>query len=337
MKKQFEGKKIILAITSDFKIYECFIENLNLLGFETVLLCDNTPFRYKSNTHKVISFLRKVFLGDKSYKKKLQSAFRNATYLDTLHHVPNDFDYGLVIRPDLFDQNILELVQQKTKELYAYQWDGLNRFPMAATTIPLFKKFYVFDKQDLVNNPKVSILNNFYFDCYTAIFDSKKPAFDVYYLGSFDDRMDTLLVVCEQLHKLGLKLNINIMAKKSKAKKLKQYPYINILKKPISFKENLVHVANTKIILDMAHDSLHKGLSFRPFEALGYHKKLITTNTAIKDYDFYTQNNIHIYDNPTNLALFIKTDLVEIKPEIKHKYSFSYWIEHTLQITGSQP
>ena len=331
MIKKFEGKKIILAITSDVKLYECFIDNLNQLGFEVLLLCDTKPFKYKNNIHKIINFLRKIFLKDKLYKKKLQRLYKTSFYIDILNNAPNDFDYALFIRPDLFDESVIELVKEKSNSIYAYQWDGLNRFKDIYKTIPLFTKFYVFDKNDLAKNENVFILNNFYFDCYDDIISIDEPQYDVYYVGSYDNRIESILDICEQLYNWGLKLNIILKCSKSKIKKLKKYPYINIVHKPLSYKENLINVINAKIVLDIGHFSLHKGLSFRPFEALGYNKKIITTNTIIKDYDFYNQNNIHVFDNESNLENFIETDFITINPEIIKKYSFTNWLNYVLE------
>ena len=51
----------------------------------------------------------------------------------------------------------------------------------------------------------------------------------------------------------------------------------------LNFKENL---KKSKIIVDIHKYGIQDGLTFRVFEAIGYHKKLITTNKDIKTYDF---------------------------------------------------
>ncbi|WP_281637700.1 hypothetical protein [Flavobacterium marginilacus] len=324
-------KKIILAITADVKLYECFVNNLNQLGFEVLLLCYTEPFKYRDNLDRIINFLRKAFLNDKLHKKELHRRYTTSFYLDILNNTPNDFDYAFFIRPDLFNEQIIKLVKEKSTSIYAYQWDGLNRYKDVFKTIPLFDKFYVFDKNDLDKNENVSILNNFYFDCYDAIMNVAQPQYDVYFVCKYDDRIENILNICVQLHNLGLKLNIVIKCSKSKVKKLKKYPYVTVIHQHLSYKENLENTANAKILLDVGHFCLHKGLSFRPFEALGNDKKLITTNSSIKDYDFYNPNNILIYDDNSDLINFINTNYTPIAPEIKKKYSFTNWINYVLE------
>jgi hypothetical protein len=99
-------------------------------------------------------------------------------------------------------------------------------------------------------------------------------------------------------------------------------------------------VADSKCIIDLHHDSVHSGLSFRTFEALGFNKKLITTNPIIKDYDFYDDQNIFFADETTdfsNINDFLNSDYKEIDPIIKNKYSFSNWIKYILEIDDNTP
>ena len=55
---------------------------------------------------------------------------------------------------------------------------------------------------------------------------------------------------------------------------------------------------------------------------------MITTNTTIKEYDFYNENNILIIDreNPVISAEFIKKEYEKVDPEIYIKYSLEYWL-----------
>ena len=91
-------------------------------------------------------------------------------------------------------------------------------------------------------------------------------------------------------------------------------------------------VANSKMLIDVHHENLHKGLSFRSFEALGYDKKLITSNTIIREYDFYNEKNIYVIDNiNANFEEFLYQDYKQISIEIKNKYSFTNWIAYLLE------
>jgi hypothetical protein len=89
---------------------------------------------------------------------------------------------------------------------------------------------------------------------------------------------------------------------------------------------------NTKIILDIQHDN-QVGLSFRPYEAMGLRKKLITTNHFIKEYDFYNPNNIFILDKDINDIpdSFLNSPYEEISEEIYNKYKLENWVKSILK------
>ncbi len=335
--KTFNNKSILLAITSDNGFLDCFKDNLSFLNFSEIIIIKNNPFKYKSVKHKILNFIHKTIFSNKNYKKELIKKHDTNTkdQIKQLEQLNKKTDYSLSIRADLFDLSVIKKIVNTSKNAYLYQWDGLSRYPKIKDSLTLFKKFYVFDKNDLKPNQTYPI-TNFYFDCYKDIFKNRTPEFDMYYLGSFDSRIESLILICETLHNAGLKLNINIPCSKKQQKELKKYPYIKFPKGGLSYKENLKQISNCKIILDL-NNPIHNGLSFRAFEALGYNKKLITTNQIIKDYDFYNENNIHLYKNKNDILEFLKTPLTTINNKIKHKYSFTNWLHYVLEQENCNP
>ena len=99
------------------------------------------------------------------------------------------------------------------------------------------------------------------------------------------------------------------------------------------FQDNLKAVHKAKALIDFV-TSDHTGLSFRVFEALGYGKKLITTNVEVAHYDFYHPNNIFIWDGQDleGIEAFMRKPYMPIDPDIKEKYSFSNWIRYILNL-----
>jgi predicted alternative tryptophan synthase beta-subunit len=65
---------------------------------------------------------------------------------------------------------------------------------------------------------------------------------------------------------------------------------------------------------------------------MGLHKKLITTNSDIKNYDFYDENNILIIDTkkPVIPIEFIKKPYIQIPEEIISQYKVSDWANYFL-------
>ena len=91
---------------------------------------------------------------------------------------------------------------------------------------------------------------------------------------------------------------------------------------------------DSKIILDIAHSN-QEGLSFRPYEAMGLRKKLITTNKSIVNYDFYNPNNIFLIEDVNNIVIpeeFFKSDYEDIDPSVRDKYYIKNWINKIINV-----
>ena len=97
-------------------------------------------------------------------------------------------------------------------------------------------------------------------------------------------------------------------------------------------KRNLKSVFSDSLsILDIEHP-LQVGLTMRTFETLGANKKLITTNQSIRDYDFFTSNNICVIDRnkpllPTN---FFDSPFTPLPPSIRERYSITGWLSELI-------
>ena len=76
------------------------------------------------------------------------------------------------------------------------------------------------------------------------------------------------------------------------------------------------------------------GLSFRIFEALGYHKKLITTNADVMNYDFYHPQNILVIDpeNPKIPEEFVNSQYLEIDRSILDFYKIDTWVKRVFEL-----
>ena len=323
-------KKVLVLMTADVRICDCVEENIKNNNYDVVLLA-NTSFKYKNLKDRIVNFYKKVFKKDKSYKRQLIRAYEEQQNLFFLEQQKKDFDFTLIIRPDKFSLKVLEAAKMKSKKMVAYQWDGMSRFPEVTETIDFFDEFYVFDKNDIESNSKkLSYTTNFYFDSYNNLFKNEIK-YDVYFIGSYDNRTQDLIRMCTELESMGLK--INVLLATSPKKHLKKYKFITYLKKSLTYYDNLEILSQSKIIIDLAHKDLHTGLSFRAFESLGYDKKMITTNKTVKTMDFYNPQNIFVFDDDrTDLLEFVKSDYISIPETIKNKYSFTNWFNYMFKI-----
>lgn len=311
-KNKNSKKKILLVMPDHVGLYHCIRKNLEYYGFEvTEAIISGNTINYE-------------------FPKIKNSIWHDRTPL---------YDYALVIRGDLFvPSGFLEKIKPYIKnEMVAYQWDYMNRFPLIWQAVPLFKKFFVFDMNDYKNNKNQFLpLTNFYFDY--NLKNKTNEKFDFYFLGCHvEGREHEIQLFAKTAKENHWTLDFEIVApSENDVQKWRSiYPFDNIRigTRFYSFQENLANMQYSKVLVDFKTPG-QEGLSFRCFEALGSRKKLITTNTNIRHYDFYHPNNIFIWDGNdlTGLSDFLALPYVEIDNEIREKYGFGNWIKYVLNI-----
>ncbi|WP_308006688.1 hypothetical protein [uncultured Chryseobacterium sp.] len=324
----FKDKSIILAVPDHFGLPQVFKENLEFLGFIVYLVKhDNSKIKLKTKD-SLIHLYKKTFSKNRTHKARITALEKESPQITFLNGIESA-DYALVIRPDLFSEKVLQKIKSKSKHTVGYQWDGMKRFPLAENMIPYFNRFFVFDSNDVKKYPHVQPINNFYFD---YLHPKKEIKQDVFFVGTFmKDRINELLQLSLIFKKIGLKSSINIICSKSKYyKKYSDFP-VHFTKSGMDFKDSILNTQQSNVILDF-QNSMHNGVSFRVFGAVGYQKKLITNNPLVKNYDFYNPHNIFVFTNENihEVEHFLKQDFVELPPEIREKYSFTHWIKQIL-------
>lgn len=322
-------KTIILCAPSDYGFSNTIKKALQNEGFivQAFPILDR-PYRYKNLSERIYNFCRKVFLGDHSYKLRQKTQERLRELSEKLRHTSNA-DYALFIRPDLYPIEFVQAIKQKAKKVVAYQWDGLDRFPAVYKYINHFDRFFVFDPNDLTKNDRVLPLTNFFI----AEKIESKSGKAAYFIGTYDeDRVKQIIRLRAILENSHIQCDFSFFTKSQKDRITLQENNFPI-SSALDYKENLHKVQQNSILVDI-HAPIHNGLSFRVFEALYYGKKLITTNSRVKDYDFYHPNNIFIWDgnNSEGLTRFLQKEYVNLPSSIIHKYSFSNWINYVLGI-----
>ncbi len=323
-------------MTKDIELYKCVLDNFKYHGQECtyieVPISDKKAKKLQSPLFKLKLFYKTKIERKEKYIKRYTNLFSKEDILKQIDEISEQSNKCLMIRPDVYPIEVVQKLNKLIPNTIGYQWDGLDRFPKIHEYIPIFKKFLIYDKNDLKKYDNCSLTTNFYFDCY--INENKtNPEYDVYYIGSYDNRINDVIELCEKLHNLKLKLKILIYCSKKNREKIEKYPFITVLRSGLTYKENLKNVFNCKTILDFGHKTLHNGLSLRPFEALGYHKKLITTNTSINQYDFFNKKNIMIYKDEIDeikIKDFIHSSYQNIEETVYKKYSFNVWFDNNL-------
>ncbi|WP_392566293.1 hypothetical protein RHO15_01455 [Utexia brackfieldae] len=96
---------------------------------------------------------------------------------------------------------------------------------------------------------------------------------------------------------------------------------------PLSYQENIKKSMAADIILEINHQG-QSGVSLRTIEAIVLNKKLITTNKAIKNYQFYNPHQIFILENNYDeIAAFLTAKFAAIPIEKLNKYTADGMLE----------
>lgn len=328
------NKTILLGMPNHYEIYRCMVKNLAFHRFHVINAVAPSKFIYPSLWLQLKTQYQKLILGNKSAKQELRQKVEKANMFARLEANPAP-DWALFIRGDLYPRDFLEAVSALAKNgSINYQWDGMDRYPEIRRIRGCFDRFYVFDPKDAQPAEGILPTTNFYFD---YPIEPAEEASDFYFIGA--DLIDRRPVIAQfgrlaEAKRWKLNFNINLKDKESRQNAPKIYPdNIRLLKRAHDFESNIRQAKASKVLVDFVN-SHHAGLSFRVFEALGYRKKLITTNEQIARYDFYHPDNIFIW-NGTDLdgiEAFFERPYAEIDERIREKYSFGNWIRHMLHI-----
>lgn len=335
---------ILLVIISDMSIYKAIEENLRFLGFDVqTIVYDAGPFSYPSLWIHLKTKFRQIVLRDKFAKQKLKLKllYQSVQFKQTIASMQQSggVDYALFIRADIWNAKFIKNIRQYVnKAMIGYQWDGMHRFLEIWKLLPYFDRFYVFDPNDVNEQDKKCLpATNFYLD---DRLEELPVSSDFYFIGlhvPMVSRTNAIIRFAQLAKEKDWNLDFRIMCNIKDIRKISsEYALVDNIKvssQRIEYRENVYYARQAKVLVDFLN-GYHGGLSFRVFEALGYEKKLITTNPNIVKYDFYHPNNILVWDGNTldGIEEFLQKPYVAIDPEIKQKYAFSNWIRYILDL-----
>lgn len=314
------------------------IKELRSFGFDIVSINEEFAKKYFFHYPDIRSFLyakyRKIIYKDKQPSRDAKAKFYQQKFYSRLKHSDEKSAYALFIRGDVFDDKLLKRIKSSTRIMINYQFDGLDRYPEIHSKVGFFDHCFVFDYQDLYRYPNLLPATNFYFEPQTELSNNGK----IYFLAAHNDSRTHLInrfTHYAKQHDLALDFNIALID--NEKNEYENPEMISFIRKGIAWGDNIVRSQKSAILIDFVINE-HKGLSFRIFEALGYQKKLITTNETVKFYDFYHPNNIFIYngENHDELTEFLKLPYFPIDENIKKKYCFENWIRYILDIPPYQ-
>lgn len=298
------------------------VDQLKNKGHEvTFINSHDIKYVYKNKNERIKNFFLKTFL-----KKNIKKDFLNKELIDRAKNLSPQ-DCILVVNPFYF-RNILGILKTKTTNLIAYNYDSLEKVPLPNNYETLFSRTFSFDTIDVKKNTHLSFLPNY---IYLDKDINKTPKNKVFMILSDSiEREEILNKIAFLLDKKAIK-NFEFIVLKPSLKK--HHPNTKIISKGIGLNEVIAQMKNSEILIDLIRDN-QTGLSFRIFEAMALHKKLITNNQTIKDYDFYNPNNILIIDQDTISIpdTFLNSEYEPLNEQIYQKYTLENWIKTVFNI-----
>lgn len=330
MKNSLRGKAI-LFIAPKFFAYEEQIKNELLRRGATVDWLRDRPFDSPLLVGLVKICAKLLFpITNKIYRKNL-AAFAEDKYDIIL--VIN----GQTLSPR-FLKHLISLYPGADKILYL--WDSIKNRPSVMQNVFAFDRIYTFDPID-AQRFGWNFRPLFYVD-HSKENPLEEIAYDLSFVGTVhSDRYKIAKRLKESLPKevnfylyfyvqsVWVYLVYKLFKPCMWAAKKTEFNF-----KPLSKKDLYKTFQTSIIILDIEHPS-QVGLTMRTFETLGAHKKLVTTNAGIKNYEFYNESNICVIDreNPFVPPEFFKLPFVQLNQNLRKQYSIEGWLDDLLAVS----
>lgn len=334
MESSFTKNKLLLIAPVFFDYYKEIMCEAQNMGLETSFICDAPS---NSNISKAIGRINKSLLRnntEKYFRLKVLPTLQNTRY-----------NYVLVVAGMTFSFT-RDMVKEIRKfnpdaKFILYQWDSEKNLPYVSSIHQYFDSVYSFDRIDCTSRDIYHFLPLFYTRAYETIGKDVLTTFeyDCMYVGT--------------AHPLKYK-NINKMAISLKRRLPRQFIYHYMPSKlkyyyhklsapeykeaklsdfhmeKVSKDELLSLIRKSRCILD-APQAGQTGLTIRSIECLGAKRKLITSNPEIRKYDFYSKNNILVFEDGQELnEAFFTSPYEEIDENIYSKYSLRSWLRTML-------
>lgn len=316
--------KITIISFDYFDFDKNIMEALHKKGIEAHHIdISKYKYRYKSFGEKVKNFFSKLLLGT-NVKRVHMEAF---VLRELEQWGPQD--QILVIRPDRISRKTHEIIKTKTKQYRAYLYDSTNRFSIKHLEKGLFDRIYTFDRDDAQKFGYHPISNFIYFPKKEAVPSSKLPV-ALFMIASIDERLPLWNAVAAYCRKAQLTTDFIAVGKREPAQLDAGIVYS---KTNLFFEAITTRMDRAQAFLDLIREE-QNGLSFRVFEAMGYQRKLITSNASVKDYPFYHPANIFVLtrDNIDQIQAFLEIPFEPLPEALYHQFTVEHWVDTVFEL-----
>jgi hypothetical protein len=267
-------------------------------------------------------------------------------FVDRLHskminqYAASEYNIILVVNGQTLSDFLLSKLRASypRANLILYMWDSLSNRPLSSSRLSRFDNVYTFDPQD-AEKYQMKLRPLFYGAGYGEKIRESDSSYDISFIGTaHTDRYSIVHQIKSALPKginaywyLYLQAPWVLNYYRITNAGIRYAPSGEFNFYPLKKEAVRSIFSKSKSVLDIEHPN-QNGLTMRTFETIGSCKKLVTTNADIKNYDFYSENNIHVINRskPYIPEEFFRTSFVPIAKEIQEKYTISSWINEIL-------
>lgn len=322
MNYPLKNKKVLLIAPQFFGYEQEILKEIEQRGAKVDFLLDR-PFR--SAFLKAVTRLRRQWI--------MAAAER---YYQRCTDWSGDYDYILVVNGQTLSARLLDKWRASftRAKFFLYMWDSFDNRKNVLETLRFFDHVFTFDQMDA---EKYGV--NFRPLFFSKGFEGRgniAPEWDASFIGTaHTDRYAVVSKIARQIsgearsyYYLFLQAKwvywlYRLINPAFKSAKISDFKFA-----PLS-KAEVQHVFfSSRCILDVEHPR-QTGLTMRTLETLGARKKLITTNAAVKTYDFYSPSNICVIDReaPVIPKDFLISAYAELDPVIYQRYRLAGWLD----------
>lgn len=334
MDRYLEGKKVLFIAPKFFGYEKEIKKEMEKQGADVTYFSDN-PFNNLLNSN----FIKKF--------PKLRNFFYKIYFKYVIHELKETYQFCFVIKGDMIPLEFLEKLKLEFVNTFImYQWDSIKRFPTIIERLNYFDYIFSFEKEDTLLYSQMHYLALFYLSDYFNLNyeESVEKNIDFLFIGSnHSDRLIILnkLVKIMEENKFSYYFHIqnnfipylkNVILDRQMRKNLK----IGYTWKSLSKKKIIDLYKKSKVIIDIQEPN-QRGITIRMIESLAAQKKVITTNSYIKNYDFYNTNNIKIIsrNNPEFDFEILNAKYCEKNQIYVEEYSLKNWLFKIFQIVNT--
>lgn len=253
---------------------------------------------------------------------------------------PENCDFIFIIKGEGLSPNFFKALRERypKAQLLLHLWDSIKNVKYTDLKLPFVTEFTSFDPVDCKSLQNVRYRPLFFLNNYLNL-DPATPDKRIFFIGTLNgDRPKVISKVAESLkddvlfdYWLFVRSKLELILWKIFDRSIVQLDNKRFIYASMSREAIASHLSKCSAVLDIEHPK-QTGLTMRTFEVVASGKKLVTTNKAIKDHDFYDPARVCVIDrnNPKIPSDFFELKLPPISDSFITRYSLRGWLSEIL-------